>query len=142
MDLYGIGFSNIRFASDRINYVHEYNNRINTFSQEVFMHEFIHTLERISHEYGYDVPDLHAHEDYGYEEESLIGLKNWYSDYMSKKILDKTTNQYVGLDEKVYILKPAHKNNFQYALEIEFNKEPKNIVEEIKSLFNVIIEAI
>lgn len=142
MDLYGIGFSNIRFASDNTNYVHEYNSRINTFSEEVFMHEFLHTLERTAKEHGYDTADLHDYEKYGYSEENLIGLKKWYQDYMRCKISDKASNQYVGLNEKVFVLKPIHENNFKYAIQIEFNEEPKNLLEEIKNLFNVIIEAV
>lgn len=142
MDLYGIGFSNIRFASDDTNYIHEYNYRINTFSEEVFMHEFLHTLERNGKENGYETADLHDYEKYGYSEENLIGLKNWYQDYMRCEILDKTINKYVGLNEKVFVLKPVHQNNFKYAIEVKFNEEPKNLFEEIKSLFNVITEAI
>ena len=61
---------------------------------------------------------------------------------MRCKILDKTSNQYVGLNEKVFVLKPIHENNFKYAIQIDFNEEPKNLFEEIKNLFNVIIEAV
>lgn len=142
MDLYGIGFSNIRFANDVTNYIHEYNKRINTFSEEVFIHEFLHTLERTSKEYGYDTVNLHDYEEYGYLETSLTGLKDWYQDYMRCNILDKETKQYIGLNEKIYTLKPVHENSFKYAIEIKFNEEPKNLFEEIKSLFNVVIEAI
>lgn len=142
MDLYGIGFSNVRFASDDTNYIHQYNYRINTFSEEVFMHEFLHTLERISQEHGYDTINLHDYEKYGYEEEGVIGLKNWYEDYLRHEILDEKTDKYVGLDERVFSLKPENENNFKYAIEVEFNEEPSNILEEIKSLFNVVTEAI
>lgn len=142
MDLYGIGFANIRFAGDNINYVHEYSHRYNVFPEEVFLHEFIHTLERASMENGFDTVQLHDYEKYGYFEDNLIGLKDWYQDYMRCEILNKTTNQYVGLNEKVYYFKPPHENNFKYALEIEFNKEPENIIEEISQLVNVVIDAI
>lgn len=142
MDLYGIGFSNIRFASDDINYVYNYSTRINTFSEEVFVHEFLHTLERISKEHGYPTVDLHDYETYGYDAGNINGLEDWYEDYMRCKILDKNTNQYIGLNEVIYSYKPINENNFNYAVEVEFNDEPSNIIEEIKSLFDVVAEAI
>lgn len=142
MDLYGIGFSNIRFASDDTNYVHNYNYRINTFSEEVFVHEFLHTLERTSKEHGYNVVDLHNYETYGYDEDGLNGLEEWYRDYMRCKILDEKTNKYIGLNEAVYSLKPVNEDNFKFAIEVKFNEEPSNIIEEIKSLFNVVTSAI
>lgn len=142
MDLYGIGFSNIRFSSDNINYVHCYNSRINTFSEEVFVHEFLHTLERISKEHGYDTIELHSFKDYGYSDEGINGLSDWYEDYLKGKILDKKTNQYVGLNENVFRYKPANENNFKFALEVKYNEEPSNIIEEVKGLFNVLSEVI
>lgn len=142
MDLYGIGFSNIRFASDDTNYVYSYSSRVNTFSEEVFMHEFLHTLERISKEHGYPTVDLHDYETYGYDEGNINGLEDWYEAYMKYEILDERTNQYVGLNETVYTYKPVNENNFKFAVEVDFNNEPSNIIEEIKSLFNVVAEAI
>lgn len=142
MDLYGIGFSNIRFSTDDINYVYRYNSRINTFSEEVFMHEFLHTLERTSKEHGYDTIELHNYKDYGYSDEGIDGLSDWYEDYLNGKILDKKTNQHVGLNEDVFKYKPVNENNFKFALEVKFNKEPSNIIEEVKSLFNVLAEAV
>lgn len=142
MDLYGIGFSNIRFASDNVNYIYNYNYRINTFAEEVFMHEFLHTLERTSKEHGYVTVDLHNYEAYGYEEGNINGLEEWYEDYFRCEILDEKTNQYVGLNEEVYAYKPVKENNFRFAIEVEFNDEPNNIFEEIKSLFNVVATAI
>lgn len=142
MDLYGIGFSNIRFASDGINYVYNYSSRVNTFPEEVFIHEFLHTLERISKEHGYPTVDLHDYETYGYDAGNINGLEDWYKDYMRCKILDEGTNQYVGLNEAVYSYKPVNENNFKFTVEVDFNDEPSNIIEEIKSLFNVVAEAI
>lgn len=142
MDLYGIGFSNIRFANENTNYIHTYNYRINTFSEEVFIHEFIHTLERTSKEHGYETIDLHAHESYGYDEGGADGLEAWYKDYMRCEILNKNTNKYIGLNEEVYFFKPVNENNFKFAIEVEFNDEPDNLFEEIKSLFNVVTESI
>lgn len=142
MDLYGIGFSNIRFASDDTNYIHSYNYRINIFSEEVFMHEFIHTLERISKEHGFETIDLHDNKNYGYEDGGINGLSQWYSDYMRCEILDERTNKYVGLNEKVYSLKPVNENNFKYVIEINFNDEPSNVFEEIRCMFEVVASAI
>lgn len=142
MDLYGIGFSNIRFAGDSINYVYYHNSRINTFSEEVFMHEFLHTLERTSKEHGYNTVNLHNYEDYGYNDSSTRGLSDWYEDYIRCNILDKETNQYVGLNEDVFKYKPVNKNNFKFPMEVKYNEEPSNIIEEIKSLFSLVVDAI
>ena len=46
MDYYGIGFSNIRLPNDSKSYIYKYNTRINTFPEEVLLHEFLHSLER------------------------------------------------------------------------------------------------
>lgn len=139
MDLYGIGFSNIRMANSNNDYTYKYDYRINTFPEEVYIHEFLHTLERTLNEYNYEVPALHDYKKYGYEEKRLIGLKEWYKDYMNSEILDKGTNQYVGLNEIVYTLKPAHNSDFDFAVELDFNKEPKNILQEISALIKVVI---
>ena len=40
-----IGFSNIRLPNDRDSDIYKYSST-NTFPQEVFLHEFLHTLER------------------------------------------------------------------------------------------------
>ena len=62
----------------------------------------------------------------------------WYADYMNCKILDKKTNKYVGLNSNVYTLKPTHQSNFSYTLELEFNEEPENLIEEIKEILKVV----
>lgn len=130
MDILGIGFSNIRLQNDTHSYMYTYNARINTFPEEVYLHEFLHTLERNLKEYDYSIPALHDYEKYGYKKESPIGLKTWYTDYM-KKTIKSNTNENVGLDEIVYNIKPVQQSNFTYSLEIEFSKEPQNIIEEI-----------
>ena len=140
MDLYGIGFSNIRMSNYKNYYTYKYDYRINVFPEEVYLHEFLHTLERTLFEYNYEIPELHAYKQYGYDEEKLIGLKKWYKDYMNCEILDKNTNTYVGLDKIVYTLKPTHKSDFDYPIEVSFNKEPQNILQEIKSVFHVVGE--
>ena len=50
MDYLGIGFSNIRLPNSEKSYTYQYNYRINTFPEEVFVHEFLQTLERNSKE--------------------------------------------------------------------------------------------
>lgn len=134
MDYYGIGFSNIRLPNDSKSYTYKYNTRINRFPEEVFLHEFLHTLERNSKEYGYERPELHAYESYGYENEPVIGQKEWYEDYMNKEI--KTNNGNIGLPSEVYTLKPAKSSNFTSSYEVNVFKEPENILEEIKQIID------
>ena len=133
MDYYGIGFSNIRLPNSNQSYVYKYDSLINKFPEEVLLHEFLHSLERTSEEYGYEVPALHDYEKYGYENEKLIGQKNWYSDYMNKLI--KTSLGNIGLPEEVYKLKPAKQSDFEFTYKLEEFKEPENIIEEIRMLF-------
>ena len=66
--------------------MYKYDTRVNTFPEEVFLHEFLHSLERTAQEYDYDIPALHDYEKYGYKEENLNGLKSWYKDYMNKNV--------------------------------------------------------
>lgn len=132
MDYYGIGYSNIRLPNDSKSYMYKYNSRINTFPEEVFLHEFLHSLERDSTEYGYNIPALHDYQKYGYENEKLIGQMKWYQDYMNKQI--QTTNGLIGLPEQVYTLKPAKSTNFSNPNEKDFVKQPQNFPEEIKEL--------
>ena len=134
MDYYGIGFSNIRLPNDSRSYIYKYNSRVNTFPEEVFLHEFLHSLERNAQEYGYERPELHDYEKYGYENELLEGQKQWYTDYMNKEI--KTTEGNVGLPAEIYTLKPAKNSDFDYSYKIEdVFKQPENIIEEIAEIF-------
>lgn len=127
MDLNGIGYSNIRLPNSDTNYIYTYDYRINIFPEEVYVHEFLHTLERISNEAGYDRPELHSYATYGYEVKNLTGLKAWYKDYMQCKIKNENEN-YIGLNSEVYKLKPAHEKNFTYSIEKEFDIEEKNFI--------------
>lgn len=139
MDYYGIGFSNIRLPNDSNNYIYTYSPRVNTFPEEVYVHEFLHSLERTLQEYEYDIPALHDYEKYGYDSEELVRYKKWYGDYMTRKI--KTSNsEYIGLDPIVYKLKPAKKSNFIYSMELDFIDENddffsimKNVIKRINS---------
>ena len=133
MDYYGIGFSNIRLPNSSKSYIYKYNTKINTFPEEVLLHEFLHSLERTAEEYGYERPELHDYEKYGYRNELLIGQKRWYTDYMNKNIT--TTSEKIGLPQDIYNLKPAKDNNFEYSYKINEFKQPENIIEEIKDIF-------
>ena len=139
MDYYGIGFSNIRLPNDSESYIYRYNTKINTFPEEVFLHEFLHSLERNAKEYGYERPELHDYEKYGYQDERLIGQKKWYTDYMNQEI--KVATGKIGLPQEIYTLKPAKNSNFQYSyLRKEVFEEPENIVEEIKEILEKVKE--
>ena len=134
MDYYGIGFSNIRLPNNSKSYIYRYDISVNQFPEEVFLHEFLHSLERTAKEYGYTIPALHDYKEYGYENEYLIGQKQWYKDYMNQEIY--TSNGYEGLPSKVYTLKPAKESNFQYPYELDVYTEPQNIIEEIREIFH------
>lgn len=122
----GKGFSNIRIIQN--DYMYSKNNN---FPEEVFLHEFLHTLERNSKEYGYTVPELHDYQKYGYEDERTDRLRSWYTAYMNGTIL--TNEGYIGLPPEVYTLKPAKSTDFTYSNKLDKLDEPKNIIEEIKS---------
>lgn len=140
MDYYGIGFSNIRLPNSSKSYVYKYDTRINTFPEEVLMHEFLHSLERTAKEYGYQRPELHDYQKYGYKNETLIGQKKWYTDYINKNI--KTTSGNIGLPQEIYTLKPAKNSNFNYSYKMDEFKQPQNIIEEIKEIFSNLVKKV
>ena len=137
MDYYGIGYSNIRLPNSSKSYMYKYDSRINTSPEEVFLHEFLHSLERTSQEYGYQIPELHDYEKYGYESQNLTGLKDWYQDYMNQSI--KTSSGYIGLPKEVYSLKLAKNVDFKYSYSIDEFHEPQNVIEQIRQLFRNVI---
>ncbi len=139
MDLEGIGFSNIRLPNDKSSYIYTYNPNINTFPEEVFIHEYLHSLERILQERDYNIPKLHDNVEYGYENENLVGLKAWYKDYMTCNI-KSDYGKLVGLDEIVYTLTPPAESDFKYSVEKEFNNEPGNVIEEVRNIFGVVLK--
>lgn len=137
MDYYGIGYSNIRLPNDSKSYVYKYDTKVNQFPEEVFLHEFLHTLERNANEYGYTIPALHDYEKYGYQNERLLGQKKWYTDYMNKNINSEQGK--IGLPEEIYNMKPAKESDFEYSYTIDEFKEPQNIIEEIRMIFKNIM---
>ncbi len=137
MDYAGIGFSNIRLPNDSKSYIYKYNSRINTFPEEVLVHEFLHSLERAAIENGYEIPALHDYELYGYEHEALIGQKEWYRDYLNKEVLT-TEGTYIGLPEVVYSLKPVNSKNFENSYEMKnIFGEPQNFIDKITEFFKI-----
>lgn len=141
MDYYGIGFSNIRLPNEEKSYIYKYKTGVNQFPEEVFLHEFLHTLERNAKEYGYERPELHDYEKYGYKNEKLYGQERWYKDYMNKNI--ETSNGKIGLPEEIYNLKPAKTSNFQnsYLIKTVF-KQPTNFIEEIQEVVRKVFNKI
>lgn len=59
---------------------------------------------------------------------------------MNKNI--KTTNDYIGLPEDIYTLKPAKNSDFQYSYKIDEFHEPQNIIEEVRQMFTNVINNI
>lgn len=138
MEYRNIGFSNIRLPNSNSNYIYKYDERINVFPEEVYVHEFLHTLERNSLEYGYERPELHDYEKYGYRSQNKTGLREWYNDYMNKNI--KSTNKgLVGLPEEIFTKKPTKTSDFKYSRELDYLKEPQNIMEELNGIYKNIL---
>jgi len=139
MDMYGIGYSLIRINRNSNTYTYKYG-VTNQIPEEVYIHEFSHTLERNSIENGYETPELHDYEKYGYTHDIEESLHDWYKDYMSKEILNSSTGEYIGLDEKVYYTQPINSTNFKYSVDMDFNEEPKNLFENVLAVISVITE--
>ena len=134
-----IGFSNIRIPNENADLLYTYS-KDNTFPEEVFVHEFLHNLERVDKEYGNEILDLHAYEKYGYKESETEGLKIWYKDYMCKNI----SNKNLGLTPNVFINKPVQDSCFENTTNLteEYFYEPENLVEKIKFLIERTIKYI
>lgn len=137
MDYYGIGYSNIRLPDTANSYIYKYDSTINRFPEETFVHEFLHTLERNETEYGnVNLARLHDYEQYGYDTEPAIGLREWYRAYMNNTIKNSDGTS-AGLTlENAYKSKPIHESNLKYSYEVELFKEPDNIIESIISIID------
>lgn len=133
MDYRNIGYSNIRLPENDKDYTYKYDYRANTFPEEVFIHEFLHTLERNAKEYGYEVPALHDSSRYGYQSELFVRLKNWYQDYMNQEI--EYQGKKIGLPAEIYTIKPVKTSNFEFSHTIDAFAEPDSILEEIQIMF-------
>lgn len=138
MEYRNIGFSNIRLPNSDSNYIYKYDDRVNVFPEEVYVHEFLHTLERNAEEYGYERPELHDYEKYGYKNQNKTGLRQWYTDYMNKQI-KSSAKGYVGLPEEIFTKRPSKTSDFEYSRQLDYFKEPENIIEELNSILKRII---
>lgn len=137
MEYKGIGFSNIRMPTEAKSDKYVYNSKTNTFPEEVFIHEFLHTLEKNSRKYGYDIPDLHDNEKYGYKNNDVNGLYDWYKAYMTK-----TIDNNLGLDASIYNLKPLDDNNFTNAKKLDEFEDVRNIAERLKLVLKTMRDGI
>lgn len=138
MEYRNIGFSNIRLPNSNSNYIYKYDESINIFPEEVYVHEFLHTLERNSLEYGYERPELHDYEKYGYKSQNKTGLKEWYNDYMNKNI-KSTSKGLVGLPEEIFTKKPTKATDFKHSEKLDYLEEPQNIIEELNGVYKSIL---
>lgn len=138
MEYRNVGFSNIRLPNSESNYIYKYDSRINIFPEEVFVHEFLHTLERNAEEYGYERPELHSYSTYGYKSQNLIGLKTWYDNYMNKEIRS-IKGENIGLPSEIYKKKPSKTSDFSFSREVDYFKEPGNIIEELNGMYKKIV---
>ena len=130
MEYNQIGYSNIRMPDNRNSSMYQYSSN-NTFPQEVFLHEFLHTLERNEKENGNNIANLHDYAVYGYSEDRRSGLRRWYEDYM-RNTINNGANK--GLTDFAYSSKPIHESNFQSSIELNDLKEPSNLIEELNSI--------
>ena len=103
----------------------------------MFVHEFIHTLERNEMENGNNIAELHSYAEYGYTQDAYTGLKTWYEDYMQNTIKGGENK---GLTDFAYTSKPIHNSNFNYPIELDDLDEPKNIIEEINSIIKRVVK--
>lgn len=130
-----IGYSNIRVPNEKATLLYKYST-YNTFPEEVFVHEFLHGLERIEAEYGNDVIELHSYADYGYKKDDVTGLKYWYRDYLQGKV----SSRGLGLSKEVFIRKPIQDSDYRITVDLteEYFYEPHNLKEEIIDFINKI----
>ena len=140
-----LGYSNIRlpltYNSGRHMFIYDKN--INTFPEEVFVHEFLHNLERVSKDMETKYVSIHAYQEYGYANHSVRKLKTWYTDFLNKEITNSNSNDFYGLDEKVYeYANVANANDFKSANELDFDNEPENIKEGIILLKDIVIRTV
>lgn len=133
MDYYGIGYSNIRLPDSADSYLYKYSSS-NTFPEEVYVHELLHTLERDEKEYGNNnIISLHDYEKYGYKKKSADGLREWYRAYFQNAI-SNTDGVVTGLTQNAFKSKPIHNSNFKYSYELDYFKEPKNFIQALNSI--------
>ena len=136
MEFLGKGFSNIRITDQQ--YSKDSRNR---FPEETFIHEFLHTLEKNSDEYGYEKADLHANEYYGYFSDYYYGLRDWYKDYMNKNI-EEQDGHFIGLENDIFYSKPAQLTDFNNARVMDEYEEPDTPIKYLKALKDQLVNII
>lgn len=135
-----IGYSNIRLPKTNATGRHmfKYDRLSNTFPEEVFIHEFLHCLERVSRDNELEYVPIHNYSDYGYINEPAAKLRKWYKDFLNYRIINNEGN-FCGLNQNVYSLaNPVDNSNFINTIEVEFDKEPENFIEGVKLLIQTI----
>lgn len=128
-----IGYSNIRI-SDKVLGTYQSSN-INFFTEEVMLHEFLHTLERNSMLLNNQTIALHDYEKYGYKSEGRYGLRKWYLDYMQKNV-----NGNLGLEKEAFHTQPVSEKNFKSRkniTEILYNRQ--NFVQKMSEAISKIL---
>ncbi len=135
-----VGYSNIRLPKTNATGRHmfKYDRLNNTFPEEVFIHEFLHCLERVSRDNELEYVPIHNYSDYGYINEPASKLRKWYKDFLNYSIINNEGN-FCGLNQNVYSLaNPVDDSNFINSIEVEFDKEPENFIEGTKLLIQTI----
>lgn len=128
-----IGYSNIRISNNTLKLYQS--SGTNYFSEEIMLHEFLHTLERNSIRMKNQTIALHDYEKFGYKNEARYGLRDWYQDYMQKKIKGN-----LGLEEEVFYTQPTSAKNFRKRdtiTEVIYSKQ--NIVQKIMEKISRIV---
>ena len=129
-----IGFSDIKMPDDLSrSTMYKYDIRNDTFPEEVYVHEFLHSLERNMVERGYNFPQLHDNEKFGYKLDDKAGLKDWYKAYMQCTI--ESNIGLTGLDPFVYTTKPVHASDFVISKKIDIENKAKNPIDAVVKLF-------
>ena len=102
----GIGYSLVRFSNQRDNVWYTGS----LFPESALVHEFLHTLERISDEKGIEIPWLHDGEISGYtgDMDNNGNWHKWYTDYMNQNVTKPGTSQKFGLTQESYLLDRYH----------------------------------
>ena len=78
----------------------------------------------------FDIEEWHSPD--GYIKDEIIGLYDWYKDYMSCNI----KNENIGLNKQIYMYKPVHESNFINSTKLNYFDEPTGTVEKIKSIIS------
>jgi hypothetical protein len=101
------GFSFIVYGSgamDSTEYC--YNISQTNWPAGLYVHEFIHSLERYAAKFGYFVPSADGAEKYGYE--NIDHWRNYYTDILNNNVFHD--GEYIGVPFEVWSLPPRLAN--------------------------------